>query len=447
MRARRIAIALGTVLLTSFVRIFPAGATPSTTPSCPDERTVLVPVAGRAYHTAYFSKVGAETGYTTDRIRWFERSTRRQLAGVYLSNHWGRAGEVEIRYPAAKLRLIWRSGAVPMVRMMPWSALWRGGRDPAITMQRIVDGRFDGPLRRWFRDARASRIPLLIEFGVEVNGEWFPWNGRWNGAGASDGYGDPELPDGPERFRDAYRHVIRLSRQVGADRLTWNFHVDADGWPKTWWNQPRWYYPGDRWIDWLSVSDYGEQVPTGNPARWNGFADKLGDPSDPTSSYWQVRALDPMAPFAVIEFGVTEDPAAGDKAAWIAEAYDLLTGLGATYDADLVSYWSERWENFSGAISDLRVHSSPRALAAYRAGIADGFFATSPWFGCVPASWAASATVSSPARGRRSNASRTTPVTEATRPETTNPQRAPNVSPNQPAIGEPIGVDPRKTIP
>ena len=48
---------------------------------------------------------------------------------------------------------------------------------------------------------------MLVEFGTEMNGFWFPWNGKWNGAGATTGYGDPALPDGPERFRDAYRHV------------------------------------------------------------------------------------------------------------------------------------------------------------------------------------------------------------------------------------------------
>jgi len=261
-------------------------------PTCAGRRTVLVPPTDHAFHTAYFSDVGAEIGYDANRIRWFQDLSHRRLAGVYFSNHWGRAGHPDIGFPTHLVRTIWRTGAVPMVRMMPWSTRSQGGADPVFTMKRILRGDFDVALRRWFRDARDLRIPLWIEFGVEVNGQWFPWNGRWNGAGTTDAYGDPAWPDGPERFRDAFRHVIGLSRQVGANRLTWAFHVDAEGWPDAWWNRPRWYYPGDGFVDWLAVSDYGEQVPTGKPANWFPFTRKLGDRVDQP----RLRRDDPAGP-------------------------------------------------------------------------------------------------------------------------------------------------------
>ncbi|MGZ4131818.1 MAG: glycosyl hydrolase [Actinomycetota bacterium] len=356
-------------------------------PSCgPNERVVLAKPDGQAYHTAYFSSVGRETGYTSDRIAWWERLTGRPVAGVYFSNHWGtERGAVHIAFPTKLVRTIWRHGAVPMVRMMPWSKLWVHGADPTITMQRIVDGRFDRPLRRWFHDAAEVGIPLFVDLGVEVNGEWFPWNGKWNGGGTTDGYGSPRWPDGPERFRDAYRHVVDLARTTRAGHLiTWDFHVDSDGWPKRWWNQPKWYYPGDAYVDWLTVSDYGEQVPSGKPSHWNAFVAKLGDPADPSSSYRSVRRLAPDKPFGVTELGVTEDPAAGDKASWITDAYAAMTPPTARYDVSLVSYWSEKWTNTSGKLSDLRVQSSPGALDAYRTAIADPFFATAPTFACVP---------------------------------------------------------------
>lgn len=378
---RRLRTIVAAVLLLSLPRAAIAGPH---VPACGARRTVLVPVAGHAYHTAYFSSVGAETGYTDARIRWWQELTGRHPAGIYLSNHWGtERGSVHIVFPADKVKMFWRHGSLPMIRLMPWSKRWEKGADPVFTMQRIIDGDFDKPLRAWFDDARNLGIPLMLEFGVEVNGEWFPWNGKWNGGGTTDAYGSPRWPDGPERFRDAYRHVITLARQEHARKITWNFHVDADGWPKRWWNQPKWYYPGDGFIDWLSVSDYGEQVPTGKPARWNPFVEKLGDPGDPTSSYRAVRRLAPDKPFAVMEFGVTEDPAAGDKAQWITDAYGSMIGPGARYDVSLVNYWSEKWTNGSGSRSDLRVQSSPGALDAYRAAIAGSFFATTPSFSCA----------------------------------------------------------------
>lgn len=373
-----------TVPLLRSAHAAPRGAPP--TPDCgSSERMVLVPVDGKAYHTAYFSSAGRETAYTDELIDDWIAMTGRPVAGIYLSDHWGDAdGNVRITFPEEKVRMFWRHGAIPMVRMMPWSKLWVNGADPRISMQAVARGRFDTQLRRWFRDAKSVGIPLLLEFGVEVNGDWFPWNGRWNGGGETGAYGSPDRPDGPERFRDAYRHVVELSRATGASKLiTWNFHVNADSWPRSWWNRPKWYYPGDRYVDWLSVSNYGEQVPSGKPSHWAMFGQDLGEPSDPSSSFSRFRRLNPSAPFAVIEFGVTQDPAAGDKAAWIEDAYSKLVPPPAIYDASLVSYWSERWRNGNGKVSDLRVDSSPEALAAYRAAIADPSLVTTPTFACL----------------------------------------------------------------
>ena len=43
-----------------------------------------------------------------------------------------------------------------------------------------------------------------------------------------------------------------------------------------------------------------------------------------------------------------------------------------------VVFWSERWENKSGSYSNLRVTSSPRALEAYRRGVANPFWLDRP---------------------------------------------------------------------
>ena len=48
------------------------------------------------------------------------------------------------------------------------------------TLARIVRGDLDADLRAWADGARRFGSPLLAEFGTEVNGFWFPWNGRWN---------------------------------------------------------------------------------------------------------------------------------------------------------------------------------------------------------------------------------------------------------------------------
>ncbi|MEA2475941.1 MAG: hypothetical protein QOC87_140, partial [Actinomycetota bacterium] len=184
------------------------------------------------------------------RIRNFEQESGKPIVWAYFSDNWFKG----IHFPADKVAAIAHEHVIPFIRMMPRSN-WNGyGQDKNYSMQRIIDGDFDSQLRQWGRDARDSGTPLMVEFGTEDNGNWFPRNGKYNGAGTTDGYGDPHVPDGPERFRDAYRHIEDICNAEGANNITWVFHVDAEPSPATSWNTMDQYYPGDRYVDWLGIS-------------------------------------------------------------------------------------------------------------------------------------------------------------------------------------------------
>ena len=156
---------------------------------------------GRIYRAAFPDFGGPEAGVTARRIADFERESGQPLAWAYFSNNWDRG----IEFPADKVSIIRDAGRLPFIRMMPRSDFGEGHADERYTMQSFLDGAWDADLARWCDGATAVDGPLLVEFGTEVNGDWFPWNGRWNGGGRTDGYGDPSVPDGPERFRDVYR--------------------------------------------------------------------------------------------------------------------------------------------------------------------------------------------------------------------------------------------------
>ncbi len=194
------------------------------------------------------------------------------------------------------MQTIHQAGRVPFIRMMARTTLDEGVADPNYSMQNIIDGNFDTDLLQWFQDAANTGYPLLVEFGTEVNGEWFPWNGVHNGGATTTNYGDPNLPDGPERFRDAYRHIIDLSRQAGANNITWFFHIDAAGQPEEAWNDFENYYPGDNYIDWVGVSVYGAVTPDENPMS---FADKLNLVYDRITTTTN-------KPLAILETGIVE---------------------------------------------------------------------------------------------------------------------------------------------
>jgi hypothetical protein len=194
-------------------------------------------------------------------ISQFERDAGRKSVLTEFDQHWFEG----LTFPRDKVMTAWRAGQIPYVRMLSHAGSAYGQGNPPeqypgdYSLQNVVDGKFDAPLRSWADAARDTNIPILIEFGVEENNDWGPWAGDWNGAGLVNGYGDPTFPDGPERFRDAYQHLVTLFRTEGATNVTWFFHVDSWYAPRVAWDTYANYYPGDDYADWIGVSVYGWQ--------------------------------------------------------------------------------------------------------------------------------------------------------------------------------------------
>ena len=326
------------------------------------------PPRDRIYRAAFPDFGGAEQNVSGARIRRFERLARARIAWAYFSNNWfgGR-----IRFPGHDFAAIHRAGRLPFVRLMARSS-FRRGPDPNFSLASIANGEWDSARARWCDRAAALGYPILAEFGTEVNGDWFPWNGRWNGGGRTGGFGDPSRPDGPERFVAAYRHIVELCRARGADDITWFWHVDVGPWPPARWNR-RFanYFPGPRYVDWIGVSDYGPLKP-GQP--WTSFGRRLD------RVYRRLARLPGHLPIAVLEYGAAEDRShPGRKAGWIRHAIasvarDRWPRIRA------LSYWHEAWQNHDGSWSNLHIDSSRAALSAYRRGISRPPFTSRPRF-------------------------------------------------------------------
>ncbi len=363
--------------LTSFVILLSlvllGCSTPSTLaaspfpPPPPIDLKLPPPPAGKIYHAAYPDFGGWEDEVSGEKIADFEELAGRNITWAYFSNNWWQP-DPGIHFPTERVREIYASGRLPFIRMMPRTEDPETGDmalpDPYYSMQSIIDGQWDEDLRQWAQDAKAVGLPLLVEFGTEVNGNWFPWNAEWNGADSTDEYGDPQLYDGMERFRDAYRHIIDICNQEGADNITWFFHVDAYNDPEEDWNVMAGYYPGDDYIDWIGVSVYGPQEPG---EGWWLFSDVLSDSWD--------EIMDISAegkPIAILEWGVIDYPEIGSKAEWIDDAFATL--LSGDYpEIKAISYWHENFDE-----TNLRIDSSPEALAAYRRGVAHRRFIAPP---------------------------------------------------------------------
>ncbi|MBV2169029.1 MAG: glycoside hydrolase family 26 protein [Bdellovibrio sp.] len=314
---------------------------------------------GQLYHGAFTDNSEEENHVVLENIRKFEQLATKKVAWVYFSNHWFNG---RVTFPTDAIETIKKSGAIPYIRMSPWSRQQEEVADPLINMQKIIDGKFDSDLKEWARQARDSGVALMIEFGPEANGSWFPWNGVWNGGSKKTDYGDPNWPDGPERFRDAYRHVVDLFRAQGANNITWILHIDTSQYPAAEWNDPKYYYPGDDYIDWIGITVYGQQVP--NDEDWEEFVPKL------TRYMPKIDAISKTKPLMISEYAVIEDPNNSKrKAKWISDALNFVMSAKIPR-IRAATYWhAGGW--LPNGKNNFKIDSSAASLKAYQDAVSD----------------------------------------------------------------------------
>jgi len=308
----------------------------------------------------------------------FAITAGRRAVIVSLVQHWFEG----LGFPRDKILTIWRAGAIPYVRMWPDSGSPFGTGNPPeqypgiYSLQNIIDGRFDVQLKAWADAARNTNIPIVMELGDEENADWGPWGGIWNGGGATTGYGDPTFPDGPERFRDAYRHMVDLFRSEGASNVTWVFHMVEWYVPNRAWETFANYYPGNNYVDWLALSLFGlNTLPDGSLGSFEQMLATFHDPSYP-GIYADITNLGPK-PLSLMYVGVT--PKQGDAAGWISGMFDTLQS--GRYPRVAMMSWFNSDDYGSKLVS-----GSPMA-AAFRAGAQSDLFAAKPQVSgnCLPA--------------------------------------------------------------
>ena len=317
-------------------------------------KKLLPPKNNHIYFGAFPDFSGSEDNVSSARIKAFETIAQKPIAWAYFSQNWFNG----IVYPKDAIHTIHKHGSVPFVRLMPRSDEEQGYAEVKFSFQHIIDGDFDTQLRKWAQDAKTDAIPLLMDFAVEANGDWFSWSGIFNGGAKTDGYGDPNYPDGPERFRDAYRHIITLFREEGATDITWFFHYNYASFPYEAWNKPHYYYPGDAYIDWVGFSLYGAQTLS---EEWEGldFSTQLQDYSD------DAEAINHHKPLALLEFGVTDHHSGGSKSAWLEDAFaTILSNPYMQFDA--ISPWHENWQNEDETYTTLRLDSSTEVQETFK---------------------------------------------------------------------------------
>ena len=335
-------------------------------PGCTDHAdqpvyTLDVPPGGSLYHGVFpGTESGFEDDISIDRLKAYTNAVGKSVSWVYFSSEWGRSR----RFPSDTCNWIRAEGAVPYIRLMLRTHFVVNTAEKLFTGERILAGDFDADLRNWARGAKAYAQPIIVEYGTECNGYWFPWNGRWlrdSGTGANDPVAQRS---GPARFVAIYRHIISLMREEGANNITWVFHISSVDDPQEEWNRFEHYYPGDDYIDWIGLTVYGAQSPldTGVYAFRQQF----------TPAYNRVQAMAPSKPVILAEFGCSSGAPGTSQAAWTEGALqDMLAGRWPNVIG--FSWWNSSFANDDNPAHDtiLRVEQSPALQRVMRRILSD----------------------------------------------------------------------------
>ncbi|HMC50792.1 MAG TPA: glycosyl hydrolase [Solirubrobacterales bacterium] len=230
--------------------------------------------------------------------------------------------QAPIYYP--QLNGIHDEGAVPMITWEPQTS-----SEGRIGLNRIAAGAYDGYIGSAARDAAAWGKPLMVRFGQEMNGSWYPWS--------------PASGNSAHSYVHAWRHVVKLFRREGADNVKWVWtpYVSTDG------DLPlAAFYPGDAYVDWAGVDGYN----WGGSFQWKSFHELFA------RSYHQLLGIT-SRPLMIGEVGCGEG--GGNKAAWIRQM--LRHDIPRMGHVRAVLWFDDTDEK-----GDLRVDTSGAALSSLK---------------------------------------------------------------------------------
>ena len=107
---------------------------------------------------------------------------------------------------------------------------------PDVSYRSVLDGEFDAVLRAQARAVAELGVPYFLTFDHEADA-----NKRYNTRGT------------PQEFTRAWRHIVDLYEEEGADNAIWVWNVT--GWEDNLGRLPG-LWPGNEYVDWLSWEAY-----------------------------------------------------------------------------------------------------------------------------------------------------------------------------------------------
>ena len=300
---------IAAILLAMAAVGFAGGRLISSVPHPPPPAHASLPPALASYLGTF--EPGAPSDYL--QVASFARTANRQpnLVGYY--SGWTQPFDV------ASARMLQAHGAVPFVQIDPTATSIKG----------IASGTYDDYLRSYADSVRNFRHAVVIGFGHEMNASWYPW-------------GYKHVP--AATFVGAWRHIVTLFREAGAQNVTWLWTLQAvvpgTGPITSWW-------PGAQYVTWVGIDGFYYR-----PS--DTFASVFG------KTITQVRTFT-SKPVLLSEIAV------GPAANQFAKIQDLFHGMAKYKTLGLV--WFDKAQHSGIFHQDWRLADNPFAQISFRLGV------------------------------------------------------------------------------
>jgi hypothetical protein len=224
--------------------------------------------------------------------------------------------------------MIHKHGLIPFVQIDPTDAVVAG----------IADGTYDDYLRSYADSVQDYGHNVVIGFGHEMNAPWYSW-----------GYGHVK----PATFVAAWRHIVTLFDQEGAQNVTWLWTIQADepgtGPIAAWW-------PGKQFVTWVGIDGY------------------YAHPSDSFTSVF-VKTIGQVRTFTSQPVLLSETAVGLDDNPFVNIA-NLFNGMAAYRTLGLV--WFDKDQHGSAQHQDWRIEDDPTGLPSFVLGVSTDLAATLP---------------------------------------------------------------------
>ncbi|MDE3720570.1 glycosyl hydrolase family 26 [Nocardiopsis sp. N85] len=159
---------------------------------------------------------------------------------------------------------------------------------PAVSYRAILGGEFDSVLRDQARGVAELETPYFLTFDHEADA-----NKRYNKRGT------------PQEFTRAWRHIVDIYRDEGADNAIWVWNVT--GWKGNLGRLPG-LWPGNDHVDWISWEAYNmtgcDLMP--NWKHVDSFEDALRPAYEWIQNEGPRHGIDPTKPVMIGEMGTTD---------------------------------------------------------------------------------------------------------------------------------------------